>query len=233
MRIACESKTMSLSLLFGSDRLLTDGYAWERLTMDATKKIAVECDEALAKNSRRFGVRDVVYQSRELESLVTEYLLPMACRYLHSRAFLVRSTLFDKPADSNWAVPWHQDVTIEVEERHEVEGFGPWSVKDGLISVQPPSSILSKMLTLRLHLDPTDEENGALLVDPGSHLNGKLKIQEIVPSDPVVCSCSAGEVLMMRPLLFHASNRSVSAKPRRVLHLDFAIEPLPKPLIWR
>ena len=48
--------------------------------------------------------------------------------------------------------PWHQDLSIAVKERHEVAGFGPWSVKEG-VPVQPPVEILESMLTLRLHLD--------------------------------------------------------------------------------
>lgn len=232
MRIHREEK-MSLSVLFGCDRLQADGFGWEFLNSADTQDIAAACDEIFASSERKFGIRDVNRKSDRLAHLIDRKLLPIAKKYLHSDAFLVRSTLFDKPESSNWAVPWHQDVTIEVEERCEVDGFGPWSIKDEIVSVQPPSPILEKMLTLRLHFDPTNEDNGALLVEPSSHLNGKLRITEIVAENPIVCSCQAGEILMMKPLLFHASNRSISANPRRVLHLDFAYEALPNPLSWR
>ena len=56
-------------------------------------------------------------------------------------AFVVRATLFDKTELSNWKVPWHQDVTIAVQKRHEVPGYGPWSVKSGVTHVQPPSEV--------------------------------------------------------------------------------------------
>ena len=224
---------MALSVLFGCSRLESDGFGWEFLDAELTQAIADQCQLIFESSEKQFGIRDVVGHSSVLAGLVEEAMLPIARKYLHPRSFLVRSTLFDKPESSNWAVPWHQDVTIEVQARHEMEGFGPWSVKDGLISVQPPSAVLEKMLTLRLHLDDTDEENGALLVEPSSHLHGRLRIQDIVSENPVTCSCRAGEILMMKPLLFHASNRSVSERPRRVLHLDFAYEPLPAPIMWR
>jgi hypothetical protein len=39
--------------------------------------------------------------------------------------------LFDKIPDANWKVLRHQDVTIAVQEKIEVEGFGPWTIKAG------------------------------------------------------------------------------------------------------
>lgn len=224
---------MAINFLYSWDRLESSGYAWEFLSEGELAAFRNACNEVLEIQPKAFGVRDVVGLSTDLRFLSEKFLLPIARRYLHPQAFLVRSTLFDKPESANWAVPWHQDVTIEVAEKHELEGFGPWSIKDGVTSVQPPSCVLENMLTLRLHLDETTEENGALLVEPGSHLRGKLRISEIEPCDPVLCGCKAGEILMMKPLLFHASNRSQSGQPRRVLHLDFAYQPLPNPLQWR
>lgn len=50
----------------------------------------------------------------------------------------VRAILFDKTSSTNWGLPWHQDRTIVVCRRMEVEGFGPWTVKSGLLHVAPP-----------------------------------------------------------------------------------------------
>ena len=36
----------------------------------------------------------------------------------------------------------------------------------------------------------------------------------------------------MRPLILHSSSASISPSHRRVIHLEFAGEPLPKPLAW-
>jgi ectoine hydroxylase-related dioxygenase (phytanoyl-CoA dioxygenase family) len=66
------------------------------------------------------------------------------------------------------------------EERVEVDGFGPWYMKAEVLHVQPPAAILEHMLTVRLHLDPCNEENGALRVLPGSHTRGK--ISEEIPA---------------------------------------------------
>ena len=137
----------------------------------------------------------------------------------------VRSILFDKTPDENWPVAWHQDLTITVEEQKEVEGYGPWSVKDGAPHVQPPVSLLENMITLRIHLDPTPEENGALRVIPGSHLDGKSptpKVSEKQEQSAVTCVCEPGDVLMMSPLILHASSRSTQPARRRIIHFEYA-----------
>ena len=94
-------------------------------------------------------------------------------------AFPVRSILFDKTPDTNWHVPWHQDLSICVEERHDTPGFSAWSVKEGVHHVQPPLALLERMLTLRLHLDDCGEGNGPLRVIPGSHREGRFTSDEI------------------------------------------------------
>lgn len=157
-------------------------------------------------------------------------------RLLESRSFPVRSILFDKTPQTNWDVVWHQDVTIAVKERKDVEGFGPWSVKGGVSHVQPPASVLEKMVTLRLHLDDCPAENGPLLVVPGSHLRGFIDIRTLDTAacdrDAVACTVNAGDVVVMRPLLLHASKKSIVPSHRRVLHIEYATERLPDGLRW-
>ena len=77
-----------------------------------------------------------------------------ACRLMGRRAQPVRAVLFDKTPAANWSVAWHQDRTIPVVERIEVDGFGPWSRKDGILHVAPPVGVLERMITLRIHIDP-------------------------------------------------------------------------------
>src|SRR5258708_10336185 len=60
---------------------------------------------------------------------------------LGQNAFAVRGLFFDKTQEANWKVPWHQDLTIVVKERLEVQGFGPWSIKEGVPHVQPPVAL--------------------------------------------------------------------------------------------
>jgi ectoine hydroxylase-related dioxygenase (phytanoyl-CoA dioxygenase family) len=149
----------------------------------------------------------------------------------------VRGIYFDKSPGANWLVPWHQDLTIAVKARHEHPGFGPWTVKDGITHAQPPVKMLEQMLTLRLHLDDADESNGALSVIPGSHQRGRLSPEEIASTrqvhSRVLCNAGAGDVLLMRPLLLHASARSTSSRHRRILHIEYAAFHLPAGLEWQ
>ena len=148
----------------------------------------------------------------------------------------VRAIYFNKTAEANWLVAWHQDLTIAVAKRVEVPGFTAWSVKDGIPHVQPPVELLQNMLTIRVHLDDCDETNGALRVLPGSHKSGRLsaeEIQEMRDQHPEhLCSAFAGDVMLMRPLLLHASGPSVGVRQRRVLHVEYAGFALPAGLGW-
>jgi Phytanoyl-CoA dioxygenase (PhyH) len=163
-------------------------------------------------------------------------LLDLVRPHLSSEPFPVRAIYFDKSADVNWLVPWHQDLTLALRDHTEISGFGPWSTKDGIPHVQPPIELLQQMLTIRLHLDDADESNGALRVLLGSHRSGRLsanRIQELrsAQSDHL-CAVSAGDALLMRPLLLHASSRSTSTRHRRVLHIEYAAFALPAGLHW-
>src|SRR5688572_24410562 len=55
----------------------------------------------------------------------------IAVQALSADARPVRAVLFDKSEEANWSTGWHQDRTIAVRERREVEGYGPWSIKGG------------------------------------------------------------------------------------------------------
>jgi len=148
----------------------------------------------------------------------------------------VRAIFFDKSPEANWGVPWHQDLTIALQARTEVPSFGPWSVKDDIPHVQPPAVLLEQMLTLRLHLDDADEANGALRVLAGSHRHGRLNGERILElrasGTESLCIAAAGDALLMRPLLLHASSRSTSPRHRRILHIEYAGFLLPEPLRW-
>jgi ectoine hydroxylase-related dioxygenase (phytanoyl-CoA dioxygenase family) len=125
---------------------------------------------------------------------------------------------------------------IAVRARQDIPGFSAWSVKAGVVHVQPPIEILAGILSVRLHLDDTDETNGALRVIPGSHLRGLLDDDAIQQwkeqGNVATCAVPRGGALLMRPLLLHAS--SVAAQPthRRVLHLEYSALDLPGGLAW-
>ncbi len=127
-------------------------------------------------------------------------------------------------------------MTIAVNQKVEAAGYGPWSVKAGILHVQPPASVLERMVSVRLHLDDCPEENGALRVIAGSHTSGKLDerlIHDIAKrSVAVTCAMQRGGVLIMRPLLLHASSTSSFPGHRRVVHFDYAASELPAGMGW-
>jgi len=187
------------------------------------------------------GLRNVF----EIVDAVREFAVSQRLRQiiepiLGSDYFAVRALIFDKTFNetfgANWKVPFHQDLTIAVKEKNEVDGFSAWSLKEGVLHVQPPVEILERMLTVRLHLDDCDENNGALRVLSGSHRSGRLSAKDIQKfrqaQDEAVCVVSEGGVLLMRPLLLHASSAAKTARRRRVLHLKFDSGELPHGLEW-
>lgn len=184
-----------------------------------------------------FGVRNllnVVPAARELAN--SSDLQSLVEAVLGCTARVVRGVYFDKHKDANWKVAWHQDLTISVRERAEVEGYGPWTLKAGIHHVQPPLSILQNMLGVRVHLDQTDEANGALRVFPGSHGQGRMSAEDIARwkerHTNTVCSVNRGGVMLMRPLLLHASSVATHAEHRRVLHFEYSSVDLEGGLEW-
>ncbi len=156
--------------------------------------------------------------------------------YLGSECFAVRALYFDKLADANWKVPWHQDLSVALAVRIDVEGFGPWSYKAGVLHAQAPVSLLERMVTVRLHLDACPVTNGPLCVLPGTHRHGKLDSNQIVAlrsqGPEIVCEVECGGALLMRPLLLHASSAAQSPSHRRVIHIEYANTRLPDSLEW-
>jgi ectoine hydroxylase-related dioxygenase (phytanoyl-CoA dioxygenase family) len=192
----------------------------------------------LKRGGNSYAIRDLfnlVPAVRELArcSAIRSYIEPV----LGPTAFAVRGILFDKVASANWLVPWHQDLTIEVSERVDSPGFGPWSVKAGVPHVQPPISILQQMLAVRIHLDDCHAESGPLRVIPGSHRHGRLTIEEMLDRKAlhgeVALTARRGDIILMRPLLVHASSPASRPEHRRVIHLEYCNEGLPGELQWR
>ena len=223
--------------------LTCDGYAIVPAVLDddSVDRVIAALDAAQGAGVRRRGS---VYAIRNLPEAV-----PAVGALAHSAAvrvlvepilgpgaFAVRGILFDKTPDANWNVVWHQDLSIAVQERRDVPGFGPWSEKAGVTHVQPPAALLERMLTVRLHLDDCDETNGPLRVLPGSHGYGRLDAAAIEQWRARVavriCPVPRGGALLMRPLLLHASSDALSPRHRRVIHIEFAAEGLPGGLAW-
>ncbi len=153
-------------------------------------------------------------------------LIALASTALSEPATPYRATLFEKSPKSNWLVVWHQDTALPLSKKLDGSEWGPWSNKLGVTYAHSPSWALEKVITLRVHLDPCGPENGPLRVIPRSHQNGVLTDDEIGAitkrQASLECVVPAGGVLLMKPLIIHASSKSKSKTPRRILHIEYA-----------
>lgn len=95
-------------------------------------------------------------------------------------------------------------------------------------------AVLKSNYTIRIHLDDTDENNGALQVVSGSHAIGICRSETIDWDTTAITTCAvtAGGIMIMQPLLLHASGRTLNEKRRRVLHVEFSNQVLPERLNW-
>lgn len=230
-------------MLMQKSKLETDGFAIEPALADekviAALSAAID-DAALAVVRTK---RQSVHAIRNLLDLpaVRAWVASRPVRaviepILGRSAIAVRGILFDKTPAANWKVAWHQDLSIAVAERRDVKGFGPWSVKEGVIHVQPPAWVLEGMCTIRLHLDDCGESNGPLKVIGGSHRDGVLSpvavAAKLAAGLIVPCCTRAGGAVLMRPLLLHASSAATEPSRRRVVHVEFASTKLPGGVAW-
>lgn len=192
---------------------------------------ANECDSLieallLCDGHSRAGARHLMRNPAAAAIASDRRLLEIARRCLGSCAVPFRATLFAKSLLANWSVVWHQDTALPLERRIDSPEWGPWSTKTGILYAHAPGWALSRIVALRLHLDPSTVENGPLRVIAGSHLSGVLtdeKIFRVAKTEQALdCVVSRGGVLAMRPLLIHASSKAHSAAPRRVLHIEYA-----------
>ena len=185
----------------------------------------------------RGGIRRIEQQLPQIAELAhSSTMLSTAAKYLRGKPELVRAIYFDKSPENNWLVTWHQDRTVAVSSRFEVTGWGPWSLKAGVWHVQPPLEVLQDMVTIRVHLDAATTSNGCLKVIPGSHELGLFASEDLLAnldqSRVVYCEVAAGDAVIMRPQIFHASEKSVTDTPRRVLHFEYSSYSLPQGIAW-
>ena len=175
---------------------------------------------------KRAGIRHMLGNQAVLDLANDQRLLGIAQEYLGAGAVPFHATLFSKTCAANWLVVWHQDTALPIEQKRDLPGWGPWSVKEGVRYAHAPERALREVLALRVHLDRSASDNGPLRVIPGTHQIGLLTddaIHQIASeSRPIDCTVPRGGVLAMRPLLIHASSKSESGAPRRVLHIEYA-----------
>lgn len=182
-----------------------------------------------------YAIRSVLRKIPDLK----DYLINTNIRKILSTFgegyFLSKALFFDKPSLSNWYVTWHQDTTINVKEKIDHDGYTRWTKKEDYFGVRPPMEVLNNTITIRVHLDDTEHENGALHILPGSHkkLLTKEEIKLITDSSmATTCEVRAGGIQLMKPLLLHSSSKTTNRKNRRVIHLEFNSCELPEGLEW-
>ncbi|MNU64282.1 Phytanoyl-CoA dioxygenase (PhyH) [compost metagenome] len=191
--------------------------------------------ETFRKSAGLFAIRQFLKEIPETIPLIfNENLKKFIHQLFGSDYFVVKSIYFDKPEDSNWYVSYHQDLTISVDKKTERSGFGPWTKKQDQFAVQPPLEILENIFTVRIHLDNTDENNGALKVVPGSHRKQIYRPETInwEIEKEAVCPVAKGGVMIMKPLLLHSSSRTTDNRKRRVIHIEFSNQELPSGIQW-
>jgi hypothetical protein len=129
---------------------------------------------------------------------------------------LTRSVAVDGSPATHWFATWHQDC------RHQ-DGATETAERD--------PHILAAMVVLRIHLDDCEEDAGPLEVLPGTHRDGRLDRSALAARvgsiAPLLCLAVRGDIVAMRPLLIHRSQRALKPAPRRIIHLEY--EPATSP----
>lgn len=219
----------------GAMSFAKDGALRIRAVLDASE--LQELEDAVANlPPDQAGIR--LYGIPALRSFLASpgAIWQVATSVLGDAARPVRAILFDKTASTNWGLPWHQDRTIVVTRRVEVAGFGPWTLKSGLLHVAPPFDVLAGMVTLRVHLDSVPETNAPLLIAPGSHRLGQIpegELKSVVQRCGIAtCLADAGDVWLYSTPILHCSEAARDPAHRRVLQVDFAAGELPGGLTW-
>jgi len=196
---------------------------------------ADQTNSTFRKSEDLFEIRQVLKEIPEiLQFIFSDNLKYLISNIIGNDYFIVKSIYFDKPENSNWYVAYHQDLTISVDKKAEIENFVNWTKKQNQFAVQPPISILENIVTLRIHLDETNLENGALKVIENSHSKGIYRPENINWENEkgVTCNVNKGGVMLMKPLLLHSSGRTTNSKKRRVIHIELSNIDLPKEINW-
>lgn len=182
------------------------------------------------------GIRHIDKWIPEVSKLAySANILSLIKQYLNNTPNLVRAIYFDKSIENNWYVTWHQDKTVAVSKKFDLPDWQTWSIKSGIWHVQPPLNVLEQMVTVRIHLDTANKQNGCLKLIPKSHLLGLLpteSIEHYIGSDIMYCEVKKGGAVIMRPHILHASEKSLNDLPRRVLHFEYSSFQLPKGIEW-
>ena len=173
-----------------------------------------------------YGARGLLAARSELLPLFIELGLDTIARVaLGVPAFPIDAVFLDKHAELNWAVPAHQDVVVPVPASAVLPGGRRSRRRNGVTYGEPGDEVLDELVALRVHLDEAGADSGGLCVLDASHRRGRLpdaEIRRIGLETYRQTQCSAGDVLLMKPLTVHRSLRSATPARRRVLQVLYA-----------
>ncbi|WP_010583871.1 phytanoyl-CoA dioxygenase family protein [Schlesneria paludicola] len=228
-----------------TDALARDGFTLipDAVSPSEVERLRAVCaslrqqDFAAVRRDSLFGIRRLLTNSPELRATMAKPpFVSWARSVLGPAAVPVYGVFFDKTAGANWPVRWHQDVAIHAGGTLPVAGYEARPGKDGVAHLLPPVEVSQQMLAIRIHLDDAPSNHGALRVIPGSHLLGRLSndaLRHLIDGAQAVhCEARAGDVMLMRPLLVHASSPCELPSHRRVVHIEYSAFQLPDGLEW-
>lgn len=196
-----------------------DGYCVPPFTLDES-----ECDE-LTENVRdieKVGNRALM-EHRWCSRLAERVRVGLSSSLPEIASLKpVQCTFFRKDEARNWLVSWHQDRSLPFDREHDYSDDVVLRQKDGGVYYQPSIAVLEQIVSVRVYLDASHADNGPLRMLTGTHLKGVLESDQIDSAKNTVeesmPEVARGGVLILRPLILHASSKSVCSDSRRVLH---------------
>ena len=210
----------------------------ERLIDRQTIGLLDRAIDSAIESESTYGIRELHHKIPLVNKIANSQLLLNVLRQQtnYTQFRLIKAIYFDKSIRHNWSVPWHQDKTIAVQNKALLPGFKNWTIKQGVIHVQPPLEVLKTITTIRIALDNTNASNGGLKIISRSHNLGILtqaKINSICEQrSQISLAMTAGDALIMHPLILHSSNKSLKDNHRRIIHLEYSSGNLPPELAW-
>lgn len=212
------------------DTLELDGRIWFRNALSATflKALDEVCTVKAGERLKWISEFHQYFGPKSEVGVLVQSVLPDAKP--------TRVVSFNKHSGSNWVLPWHQDRVIAVSGKCDVEGYSNWSQKQGVWHCEPPVTLLERMVFVRVHLDDSNDDNGALELSLRSHRLGLVPAgnapagAESLPRE--LCCAARGDVIIIKMLTLHRSLASQSQVNRRALRIDYSSDSLPPPLEW-
>lgn len=203
-----------------SSHFETNGWFWIRSALSANE--ITELRKSMPGDSSRVRINSS--------------FLPNFAKSVLSNASPVRQVFFNKSAQYNWGIGWHQDRVIAVDKKRSISGFDHWSHKAGFWHCEPPEEYLQNMVFTQIYLDDVSMDSGPTVVASKSHRFGKIEAGNILnvvdQCDEIGCTASVGDVLVAKMLLLHKSKKSKQSTQRRILRIDYSNMELPDSLAW-